>query len=138
MAGSHCLGHSSPAIATSCHQPVFCNLNVRAAATPRYCSHSAFWTFPIFSQTRPGSCPGPGRVGLKWLKCPRSEVRVSPCLVAAKAIHGPCKSLCYFPKGSHVPHTQWTKTATLHTLFRKDDPVSAKSDEPITRVCIIL
>ena len=109
MAGSHCLGHSSHCLLLPrCHQPVFCNLNVTAAATPRYCSHSAFWTFPIFNQT--GSCPGPGRVGLEWLKCPRSEVRVSPCLVAAKAIHGPCKSLCYFPKGSHVPHTQWTKT----------------------------
>ena len=57
-------------------------------------------------------------------------------LVAAKAIHGPCKSLCYFPKGSHVPHTQWTKTATLHTLLGKDDPLSAKTGKPISRVCI--
>ena len=59
-------------------------------------------------------------------------------LVAAKAIHGASKSFCYFPKGSHVPHTQWTKTATLHTSLGKDDPLSAKidDDEPITRVGI--
>ena len=65
-------------------------------------------------QSRP-EWPGRPGVGLKWGAWrPQvgEEAWVSPPVSSGS--HG-CKSLSYFPKGSRVPHTRWTKTATLHT-----------------------
>ena len=80
---------------------------------------------------------GPVQVqaGLKWLKCPRSEVGVSPQSSGSQSHPRAVQVTLLLSQGLTRPTYPMDKdSATLHTLFGKDEPVSTKSGEPIRRV----